>query len=91
MEMEYLFSIAAASSIEYELLYDGRGREGQPTMCGLNRRGQAHRMCKRTTPGHHPLKDLIITVTVNQHQDSPENTPIITALGERTGTQQKRS
>jgi len=36
MEMEYVLSHRGGSRrCEYELLYDGRGREGQPTMCGL--------------------------------------------------------
>jgi len=36
MEMEYVISHRGGGRrIEYELLYDGRGREGQPTMCGL--------------------------------------------------------
>ncbi len=36
MEMEYVLPHRAGSRrVEYELIYDGRGREGQPTMCGL--------------------------------------------------------
>ena len=34
--MEYIIVHRAGSRMcEYELLYDGRGREGQPTLCGL--------------------------------------------------------
>ena len=36
LEMEYVLGHrAGARATEYELLYDGRGREGQPTLCGL--------------------------------------------------------
>jgi DNA primase catalytic core len=36
LEMEYVIGHrAGARATEYELLYDGRGREGQPTLCGL--------------------------------------------------------
>jgi hypothetical protein len=36
LEMEFVIGHrAGARSSEYELLYDGRGREGQPTLCGL--------------------------------------------------------
>ncbi|TWB87047.1 hypothetical protein FB106_1276 [Synechococcus sp. Ace-Pa] len=36
IEMEYVLAHRASGRrVEYELLYDGRGREGQPTMCGL--------------------------------------------------------
>jgi len=36
LEMEYVIPHrAGARASEYELLYDGRGREGQPTLCGL--------------------------------------------------------
>jgi hypothetical protein len=36
IEMEYVVSHRSIGRrVEYELLYDGRGREGQPTMCGL--------------------------------------------------------
>jgi len=36
MEMEYVLTHRSGSRrCEYELIYDGRGREGQPTMCGL--------------------------------------------------------
>lgn len=36
MEMEYVIQHRGSGRrVEYELLYDGRGREGQPTMCGL--------------------------------------------------------
>ena len=36
IEMEYVLSHPSGNRRhEYELLYDGRGREGQPTMCGL--------------------------------------------------------
>jgi DNA primase catalytic core len=36
LEMEYVIPHrAGARASEYELLYDGRGREGQPTICGL--------------------------------------------------------
>ena len=36
MEMEYVIPHRGGGRrTEYELLYDGRGREGQPTMCGL--------------------------------------------------------
>lgn len=36
IEMEYVLPHRASGRrVEYELLYDGRGREGQPTMCGL--------------------------------------------------------
>ncbi len=35
-EMEYVLTHRGSGGrTEYELLYDGRGREGQPTMCGL--------------------------------------------------------
>ncbi len=35
-EMEFLLPYRGSGRrVEYELLYDGRGREGQPTMCGL--------------------------------------------------------
>jgi len=34
--MEYVLAHRSSGrGNEYELLYDGRGREGQPTMCGL--------------------------------------------------------
>jgi len=37
IEMEYVLAHRASGRrVEYELLYDGRGREGQPTMCGLS-------------------------------------------------------
>ena len=36
MEMEFIIPHRGSGRrVEYELLYDGRGREGQPTMCGL--------------------------------------------------------
>jgi DNA primase catalytic core len=36
LEMEYIIPHRGGGRrVEYELLYDGRGREGQPTMCGL--------------------------------------------------------
>ncbi len=36
MEMEYVIPHRGSGRrTEYELIYDGRGREGQPTMCGL--------------------------------------------------------
>jgi DNA primase len=36
IDMEYIIVHRAGSRMcEYELLYDGRGREGQPTLCGL--------------------------------------------------------
>ena len=36
LEMEYVITHRGSGRrVEYELLYDGRGREGQPTMCGL--------------------------------------------------------
>ncbi|TWU62310.1 DNA primase [Crateriforma conspicua] len=36
IEMEYVLAHRVSGRhVEYELLYDGRGREGQPTMCGL--------------------------------------------------------
>ena len=36
VEMEYVMSHkTGARLVEYELLYDGRGREGQPTLPGL--------------------------------------------------------
>jgi hypothetical protein len=36
LEMEYVITHGGGSRrSQYELLYDGRGREGQPTMCGL--------------------------------------------------------
>lgn len=36
LEMEYILPHRGSGRrVEYELLYDGRGREGQPTMCGL--------------------------------------------------------
>ena len=36
LEMEYVIPHRGGGRrVEYELLYDGRGREGQPTMCGL--------------------------------------------------------
>ncbi len=36
-EMEYILAHGGGRgrTIEYELFYDGRGREGQPTLCGL--------------------------------------------------------
>jgi len=36
IEMEYVLPHRGSGRrVQYELLYDGRGREGQPTMCGL--------------------------------------------------------
>ena len=36
IEMEYVLPHRGGGRhVQYELLYDGRGREGQPTMCGL--------------------------------------------------------
>jgi len=36
LEMEYVIPHRGEGRrVQYELLYDGRGREGQPTMCGL--------------------------------------------------------
>jgi hypothetical protein len=36
LEMEYVMPHRGEGRrVQYELLYDGRGREGQPTMCGL--------------------------------------------------------
>jgi len=35
LDMEYIIPHRGTGGrTEYELLYDGRGREGQPTMCG---------------------------------------------------------
>ena len=36
LEMEFILAHRGGGRrVEYELVYDGRGREGQPTMCGL--------------------------------------------------------
>ena len=65
IEMEYVLSHPSGSRRqEYEMLYDGRGREGQPTMCGLI---DVAKLTGTTIPSS-PL----------QPSSSPQDHPVIT-------------
>jgi DNA primase catalytic core len=55
IEMEYILPHRGVGRrVEYELLYDGRGREGQPTLCGLIDVSKLLSKPTPTTVHHHP-------------------------------------
>ncbi len=76
-EMEYLLSHRSGGRrVEYELLYDGRGREGQPTMCGLI---DAGKLMKSTTTKQHSSPPTPSSSPLNSASsplDHPKNTPL---------------
>jgi hypothetical protein len=76
MEMEYLIQHRGGGRrIEYELLYDGRGREGQPTMCGLIDVAKLIESAT-TTNDSSPLKGSSSPLSRQSSPlDHPENTP----------------
>ena len=76
MEMEYVITYRGSGRrVEYELLYDGRGREGQPTMCGLIDVTKLPAPTS-TTPRSSPLKDPLSPLgRQSSPQDHPQNTP----------------
>lgn len=75
MEMEYVLAHRSSNRrVEYELLYDGRGREGQPTMCGLI---DVTKLLADTptTPGSSPLGGSSSPLEpCSSPQDHPQNT-----------------
>jgi len=80
-EMEYLLSQRSGSRrCEYELIYDGRGREGQPTMCGLidvtKLAGEAGQSLTTPTSSSPPNGS-------SSPQDHPENTPLSHKVGNK--------
>ena len=55
IEMEYMLPHRGVGRrVEYELLYDGRGREGQPTLCGLIDVNKLNPKPTPTITHHHP-------------------------------------
>jgi len=80
IEMEYVLPHRGSGRrVEYELLYDGRGREGQPTMCGLidlNKLPAAVTPISTTTTASSPLEaESSRLAAESSPQDHPENTP----------------
>jgi hypothetical protein len=75
LEMEFIIPHrGSARRVEYELLYDGRGREGQPTMCGLIDVGSLP-TSTTTAKASSPLKaESSPLVTEPSPQNHPENT-----------------
>jgi len=81
IEMEYVVPHGAGGRrIEYELLYDGRGREGQPTMCGLidvKKLTEASDSSSATTNASSPLNRVSSPLEAESTpQDHPKNTPL---------------
>ena len=82
IEMEYMLPHRGAGRrVEYELLYDGRGREGQPTMCGLIDMG---RLASKSTPTPRVSSPLDSASSplgpVSSPLDHPESTPLSPSL-----------
>lgn len=77
IEMEFVIPHRGTGRrVEYELLYDGRGREGQPTMCGLIDAGSLPGLAKSTTTtaSSSPLEDQSSPlVTASSPPDHPKN------------------
>ena len=66
LEMEYVIPHRGdGRRVQYELLYDGRGREGQPTMCGL--------IDAAKLPGDAPKP--IATTTASSPLEEPSSPP----------------
>ncbi len=78
IEMEYVLPHRGSGRrVEYELLYDGRGREGQPTMCGLIDVAKLPGVVTpdvTTNPVSSPLKDESSPLAAaSSPQDHPES------------------
>jgi len=81
MEMEYVLAYRGSGRvIEYELRYDGRGREGQPTMCGLidvKKLPGVMKESSTTSDVSSPLERLSSQLAAaSSPQDHPKNTPL---------------
>ena len=75
LEMEYMIPHRdGGRRTQYELLYDGRGREGQPTMCGLIDVKKLSKQ-KTTTNGSSPLNGSSSPLSL---ASSPSDHPDIT-------------
>ncbi|MCH7725024.1 MAG: toprim domain-containing protein [Planctomycetes bacterium] len=80
IEMEYVLPHRGSGRrVEYELIYDGRGREGQPTMCGLIDVAKLPGVVTpdvTTNPASSPLEDRSSPLaTASSPQDHPESAP----------------
>ena len=70
MEMEFIIPHRGSGRrVEYELLYDGRGREGQPTMCGLIDPSKLPGGSASSTP----------TTSTSSSPPEPPSSPLVTA------------
>ncbi len=77
IEMEYMLVHRGTSRrVEYELMYDGRGREGQPTMCGLLDVSKLPRPSLSTTHGSSPLDRLSSPPSPVSSPPSPVSSPL---------------
>jgi DNA primase catalytic core len=78
IEMEFVIPHRGSGRrVEYELVYDGRGREGQPTMCGLIDAATLPGVAKSTTTNtaSSPLERASSLLELESSpQDHPENT-----------------
>jgi len=92
-EMEYVMVHRSSSRRqEYELLYDGRGREGQPTMCGLADVTKLQATATTTaasSPLPSPSAPQDHRSSPLDHPKTPQKHPVITS-GRTPETKQKR-
>jgi len=91
IEMEYmLVHRGAGRRVEYELMYDGRGREGQPTMCGLLDVSKLPRQSSSTTHGSSPLNRLSSPLSsVSSPLDHPQSAPVSPSLNGKKPNENK--
>ncbi len=76
IEMEFIIPHRGSGRrIEYELIYDGRGREGQPTMCGLLDAASLPKAMTTTKVSSPPIDQSSPLVTASSPLNHPENTP----------------
>ena len=81
LEMEYMIPHRdGGRRTQYELLYDGRGREGQPTMCGLIDVKKLSKQ-KTTTNGSSPLNGSSSPLSL---VSSPSDHPNVTRSSPQT-------
>lgn len=84
MEMEYVITHRGGGRrVEYELLYDGRGREGQPIMCGLIDVSKLPADTSSTARSSPLNRSSSPVELASSPQDHPQNTPS-SPQGERT-------
>jgi DNA primase len=98
LEMEYVIPHRAGTrASEYELLYDGRGREGQPTICGLIDPSKLQPITTTTSPmepsSTHPNGCSSQSEPSSSPQEHTDNTGSSTektssSLGENNGESQ---